>query len=154
MRFKLDENMPTEAADVLRAAGHDAATVREQDLSGEPDSVISAVCRVEQRALVTLDTDFADLRRYPPEAHSGIVVLRLRRQDRQHVVETLQRLVPLIATEPLAGFLWIVARSGSGFEVRDAGARLRLPRRTSRTAGCAPASSPRRRLAPSLPLPR
>ena len=78
------------------------ATVTGQLLSGEPDSVVSAVCRVERRALVTLDTDFADLRTYPPETHAGIVVLRLRRQDRAHVVATLRRLVPL------AGFLWIV----------------------------------------------
>ena len=84
------------------------ATVTGQLLSGEPDSVVSAVCRVERRALVTLDTDFADLRTYPPETHAGIVVLRLRRQDRAHVVATLRRLVPLLAAEPLAGFLWIV----------------------------------------------
>ena len=108
MRFKLDENMPAEAADVLRGAGHDAATVTEQRLSGEPDSVVSAVCRVERRALVTLDTDFADLRTYPPEAHAGIVVLRLRRQDRPYVVETLRRLLPLLASERLEGMLWIV----------------------------------------------
>ncbi len=93
---------------MLRAAGYDAATVTEQNLSGEPDSVVSAVCRVEGRALVTLDTDFADIRTYPPETHAGIIVLRLRRQDRPHVVETLRRLVPVIAVEHLAGFLWIV----------------------------------------------
>ena len=108
MRFKLDENMPAEAADSLRRAGHDAATVPEQTLSGEPDSVISAVCRGERRTLVTLDTDFADLRTYPPETHAGIVVRRLRRQDRAHVVATLERLLPLLASEPLAGLLWVV----------------------------------------------
>ena len=37
MRFKLDENLPAEAADLLREAGHDAATVLEQEMSGETD---------------------------------------------------------------------------------------------------------------------
>ena len=108
MRFKLDENLPAEAADILRAAGHDAATVSEQGLGGAPDPAVSAVCRVERRALVTLDTDFADLRAYPPEVYVGLVVLRLRRQDRPHVVAVLQRLLPLFDAEPLDGRLWIV----------------------------------------------
>lgn len=30
MRFKVDENLPVEAAEVLRQAGHEAATVLEQ----------------------------------------------------------------------------------------------------------------------------
>ena len=118
--FKLDENLPAEAAQVLRDAGFDAATVGEQRLSGEPDPAIAAVCRVEGRALVTLDTDFADLRTYPPGRTAGIIVLRLRRQDRAHVLETIRRLVPLLTTETLAGHLWIVdedrvrIRSGRG----------------------------------------
>lgn len=31
MRFKTDENIPTEAVDLLRAAGHDVVTVFDQD---------------------------------------------------------------------------------------------------------------------------
>ena len=108
MRVRLDENLPAEAAEVLRAAGLDVATVPGQALSCEPDSAIAAVCRVEARALVTLDTDFADLRTYPPDRTAGIVVLRFRRQDRAHVAGTLRRPAPLFATEPLAGHLWIV----------------------------------------------
>ena len=78
------------------------------------------MCRVEGRALVTLDTDFADLRTYPPGRTAGIIVLRLRRQDRAHVLETIRRLVPPLTTETLAGHLWIVdedrvrIRSGRG----------------------------------------
>ncbi len=108
MRFKLDENLPVEAAAVLRAAGYDAATVAEQGLSGEPDPAIAAVCRVEARVLVTLDTDFADLRTYPPEDQAGLIVLRLQQQDRPHVVQVIRRLLPLLVTEPLGGHLWIV----------------------------------------------
>lgn len=108
VRVKLDENLPADAATLLREAGHDAATVAEQNLSGEPDAGISAVCRVERRALVTLDTDFADIRVYPPEAHAGLVVLRLKRQDRPHVLDVLRRLLPLLVTERLDGRLWIV----------------------------------------------
>ena len=34
MRFKIDENLPVEAAELLRQAGHDAVTVLEQHLGG------------------------------------------------------------------------------------------------------------------------
>ena len=45
-------------------------------LDGAPDSYISIVCRREKRALITLDTDFADIRAYPPQDFSGLIVLR------------------------------------------------------------------------------
>jgi predicted nuclease of predicted toxin-antitoxin system len=35
MRVKIDENLPVEAAEVLRSAGHDAATVSDQGIQGE-----------------------------------------------------------------------------------------------------------------------
>ena len=124
MRFKVDENLPVEAADLLRAAGHDAATVGEQAMSGEPDPGVAAVCRREGRALVTLDTDFSDLRTYPPQDYAGLVVLRLRQQDKAHVVGVLRRVLPLFGSEPLLGRLWIVSeeqvRVRGGEAERDA----------------------------------
>ena len=108
MRFKLDENLPADAADLLREAGHDAATVLEQEMGGETDPNVAAMCEREGRALVTLDTDFADIRTYPPDAYPGLFVLRLRRQDKPHVLDVLRRVLPLLETEPLRGRLWII----------------------------------------------
>ncbi len=39
-------------------------------LSGAPDDVISASARAESRVLLTLDTDFANIRAYPPDVHA------------------------------------------------------------------------------------
>jgi len=50
-------------------------TIHDQQLVGEPDPRIAAVCLAEQRALVTLDLDFSDIRTYPPGEFGGIVVL-------------------------------------------------------------------------------
>ncbi len=82
MKFKIDENLPVEVAELLRQAGHGATTVLEQDLIGEADPNIASVCQREEKVLVTLDMDFADIRVYPPEQFSGLVVLRLKRQDK------------------------------------------------------------------------
>ncbi len=107
MRFKLDENLPADAARLLRDAGHDAMTILEQKMGGDPDSRVAEVCRAEQRTLITLDTDFADIRTYPPDAHSGILVLRLLRQDKPHVLSVLRRLLPLLQDAEIDGHLWI-----------------------------------------------
>ncbi|MEM9185043.1 MAG: DUF5615 family PIN-like protein [Planctomycetota bacterium] len=109
--FKIDENLPAEAAELFRSAGHDAMTVIGQQLGGEPDPQISAVCMSEGRAIVTLDLDFADIRSYPPADYAGIIVLRLARQDKSYVLGVLQLLMLRLRQEPLAGKLWIVDES-------------------------------------------
>lgn len=108
MRFKIDENLPIDAALLLVNAGHDALTVLDQNLNGAADTRIATVCREEQRAIVTFDLDFSDIRKYPPSEYHGLVVLRLLRQDRDYVLDELTRLLPVLEQETLSGTLWIV----------------------------------------------
>lgn len=108
LKFKVDENLPAEAAELLSSAGHDAVTVGEQRMVGEPDMNVAMVSQREGRAVVTLDLDFADIRAYPPGDYGGIIVLRLARLDKPRVLSVLQRLLPLLEGEPLVGKLWIV----------------------------------------------
>ena len=108
MKFKLDENLPEDGVKVLANAGHDTSTALEEQLGGKHDSEIAHVCKIEQRALITLDTGFGDIRRYPPGEYPGIVVLRLTRQDKPNVLAVLERLLPKFSREPLAGHLWVV----------------------------------------------
>ena len=108
MKFKLDEHLPVEAADRLRKVGFDAATVLEQALGGCPDKDLAEICKREGRALVTLDLDFANILAYPPGNYPGIIVLRLDRQDRTEVIRALERLIPILGHESLAGHQWIV----------------------------------------------
>lgn len=107
-KFKLDENLPVEAAALLSGAKHDAVTVVEQGLGGKADSDLARACQSEQRAIVTLDLDFADVRQYPPGDTAGIIVFRLARLDKQRVLNTFERLLPILASETLTGKLWIV----------------------------------------------
>lgn len=108
MRFKPDENLPVEVAELLREAGHDVVTILEQDLGGERDPDVAAVCRHEGRALVTFDTGFTDIRSYPPVEYACVLVFRFRQQDKLHVLGVLRRLLPLLDQETLDGRLWIV----------------------------------------------
>ncbi len=108
MRFKIDENLPIEAADILNQSGHDAETVFQEELNGASDTDIASVCKREKRALLTLDMDFSDIRTYPPEDFFGLVILRLRHHDKYHVIEIVSRLVDILKKEPLERYLWIV----------------------------------------------
>jgi predicted nuclease of predicted toxin-antitoxin system len=67
MKFKIDENLPYEIKLLLTQAGHDALTVNDQGLTGNPDTNLAAVCGKEGRAFITCDLDFSDIRAYPPE---------------------------------------------------------------------------------------
>jgi len=112
MLFKIDENLPAEIAENLRAAGHDAMTVANQGMKGFTDPTVIAVCNSEGRILVTLDTDFMDIRRYPPSLYPGILVLRPRRQLTIWFLSLMERALVLLSTgESIVGKLWIVDES-------------------------------------------
>lgn len=108
MKFKIDENLPVDVADLLRQTGYEAATVLEQDLGGSTDTVLASICQKETRVLITLDTDFADIRAFPPKQYYGLIVLRLKRHDKTYVRQILSRLIRKLSTEPLERRLWIV----------------------------------------------
>ena len=108
MNFKLDENLPVEVALLLQQEGHQVTTVPAQNLTGSPDHTVARACALEGFALLTLDTDFADIRSYPPSEYSGIVVFRLRQQDKPHLMAIMLRVLQGPSTEPLERRLWIV----------------------------------------------
>ncbi len=108
VRCKLGENLPAAAAEVLKQAGHDATTVYEQALSGVSDARLSTICRDEERALVTLDLDFADIRSYPPGEYTGLIVLRLTRQDLASILAIITKISKLLLFEKVENSLWIV----------------------------------------------
>jgi predicted nuclease of predicted toxin-antitoxin system len=108
VRFKVDENLPSEVIALLADAGHDAKGVLDQFLGGATDAQLAELCRVEGRIVVTLDLDFADIRTYPPAQFPGFVVFRLASQDKQHVLLVASRLAELLRIESPEGRLWVV----------------------------------------------
>lgn len=120
MKFKLDENLPVEVAELMRTADHDVKTVPEEKLQGAGDRLVLDMCIGEDRVLVSLDTEFADIRAYPPEELPGVVVLRLKSQAKRHILEVFRRLLPLIVTEPLRHHLWIAEENRIRIHGREA----------------------------------
>jgi predicted nuclease of predicted toxin-antitoxin system len=108
MRLKLDENIDARLAVLLRQAGHEAATVRDQGLHGTADPALYDHCAAEDHVLVTLDLDFSNVLRYPPESTPGLVVLRGPNNLLPTVRILIQTLIDALTREIPSGQLWIV----------------------------------------------
>jgi predicted nuclease of predicted toxin-antitoxin system len=89
MKFKLDENFGTRTQRTFENAGYDVHTVYQESLQGSSDRHLYEICCQEQRCLVTLDLDFADVTRFPPGQTGGIVVIRVPRNPTISLLETL-----------------------------------------------------------------
>lgn len=111
MKLKVDENLGERAAQPLRRAGHDVATVPGRGLTGIDDEALIRTCRREERCLVTLDVEFGNPLLFNPADYPGIVVLRLPpRPGPGDLVEAVETLVSGLARESVTGKLWIVQR--------------------------------------------
>lgn len=110
MKFKIDENLPLEAATTLREAGFDVETVWDEALSGAADELIASRVQKEARVLVTLDGDLANIQAYPPDRYAGIVALRSKTQDKPTVVAYVRKFMSVLQHRSPSGELWIVQR--------------------------------------------
>lgn len=104
---------------MLRDSGFGADTVGDENLSGAADEQVADVSRSESRILLTLDLNFANIRAYPPGEHAGIIVMRVKQQDKPTVLACVQRLIAALTLRSPAGELWIVDANRIRF--REAG---------------------------------
>ena len=101
MLVKLDENLGRSHVALLLEAGHQAERVHDQGLSGEADPVVWERVSSEGRFFITMDLGFADVRRYKPGSHPGILLLRARNRSRSAVLQVLER---VLSEGPLDAF--------------------------------------------------
>jgi predicted nuclease of predicted toxin-antitoxin system len=76
MKLKLDENISRHLKPVLIGLGHNVLTAADEDLLSHPDTEIARAAKDEQCMLLTLDVEFADLRKYLPGSHPGVILFR------------------------------------------------------------------------------
>ena len=108
MKFKVDENLPVEAADLLREAGHEADTVQEEGLSGTEDEVLSSGYnwRAGPSSRWTWTSATSALTRR--KTTLGIIILRPSRQDKDAALALIRRSCPCSPWRRWPGCIWIV----------------------------------------------
>jgi predicted nuclease of predicted toxin-antitoxin system len=117
LKLKIDENLPSECAEILCAGGFEAGTVADERLTGADDSAIAVRTRAEGRVLITLDLDFANIRAYPPAEYAVIIILRPKRQDKHAVLALVHRIALVLTNRAPAGELWIVESDRIRFRI-------------------------------------
>lgn len=109
MRFKLDENLGLDVAEVLRCAEHDVTTVVGQRLGGSADRDLIGVCRAEARCLVTLDLDFGNPLLFRHADYAGVALLRPPTPiTAAALLRLAERLRDALHGASIDGKLWIV----------------------------------------------
>jgi predicted nuclease of predicted toxin-antitoxin system len=108
LKLKLDENLGHRARSLLEAAGHNIATVHDENLCSAPDDRILQVSRGEQRCLVTLDLEFGNPLRYRAADYAGIAVLRLPPKPSPGHLENVVRTLAAGLQPAIARHLWII----------------------------------------------
>jgi Domain of unknown function (DUF5615) len=58
MKIKLDENLPTRLAYLLKCMRHQVDTLTDEGLTGKPDTDVWIAAQKEGRFLITQDLDF------------------------------------------------------------------------------------------------
>jgi predicted nuclease of predicted toxin-antitoxin system len=92
MDILVDENIPLTSVQELRRMGHDVLDIRGTAEQGISDELLWNKACQEKRLLITTDRGFAH---YRDRKHYGILIVSLRRPNRQkiskRVVEAMKR---------------------------------------------------------------
>jgi len=75
LKFLLDADMPISSAKVIRSFGYDVEDVRDIGMRAATDQEIIHYALQNKRIIVTKDTDFGEILRYP--SHPGAIIFRL-----------------------------------------------------------------------------
>lgn len=87
-------------------------------LAGASDGDVLAASTAEERILITLDLDFADIRAYPSGSYEGVWVLRPPKQTFKTIEALVRAGVRLSAVERVIGQLWVIDEQR--IRIRDA----------------------------------
>lgn len=90
MRFLLDENADFQLAKVLKNLGHDVTTIVQDYPRSIKDREVLALAHEERRILITNDADFGGLVFRQQLPHSGIVQLRLGKENLETKIARLK----------------------------------------------------------------
>lgn len=111
MRIKLDENLPRRLKGTLASLQHDVVRVEDELLLAQPDTVVAAAARKENRVLFTLDVEFGDLRKHPPGSHPGVILFRPRGLGALSVSRFVEEFVRETDLQALARCVVVVDRT-------------------------------------------
>jgi predicted nuclease of predicted toxin-antitoxin system len=103
LRIKVDEDLPKGVVESIREVIPDTVTVVDEGLSGVLDPKLWDTAQREGRFLITGDKAFANIRRYPPGTHHGVLLLRPNENGIPQMRNLIRDVLKLGNLESLAG---------------------------------------------------
>ena len=113
-KFKLfsDENIPKKVTELLREEGYDI----KRSPFGIDDKDITKILKKESRILLTLDTDFINKIKFPPQDLYGIIFISIQPPLIDVVFSSLKKLLEEISPLECKGKVMILSRDGYRFK--------------------------------------
>jgi predicted nuclease of predicted toxin-antitoxin system len=98
MKILADHCVFGKTVHLLQKAGHEVIRLKDIASASSEDDTVASLAVSYNAILLSNDKDFADIIKYPPKEHSGIIVLRITPQSEGIVHNTL---LNLLASKPL-----------------------------------------------------
>ena len=111
MKLLCDHCFFQAGVDLLRQSGYDVIQAKDVGLQQASDEEIAAFCQKEYRIILTLDTDFTSLYRFPLGTHKGIIFFRVTPFIPTALLDLLMPLVKREMFDFFANALVIVKKS-------------------------------------------
>lgn len=102
MKFLADMGISLRTVEWLRQLGYDVVHLRDRALQTLPDSEILALALTEQRIILTIDLDFAQLLAISKQSLPSVILFRLGNENyneiNQRLIEILNNCQPALET--------------------------------------------------------
>jgi predicted nuclease of predicted toxin-antitoxin system len=105
VKILVDENIPQLCVEHLQDMGHEVADIRGTEEEGLSDEAVWLKAQSDGRLLISTDKGFSR-RRY--KAHHGILVVLLRRPNRQKITSRIVEAMKLFSADQWPGLLVVM----------------------------------------------
>lgn len=109
MKIKVDENLPKSILAILVDSGYDAKDVYSQGMSGWKDDDLWSAIQIEDRFLITADKGFADIRKYKPGSHAGVLLLRPDQDGIKPLTNLLNRVLQTVEISSMVSTITVAS---------------------------------------------
>jgi len=108
VKFLADECTFDSTVEFLRNEGWDVTTVKEIGLRGAKDPEVLNKAQEMEAVFITRDSDFGDVRRFPPSAYQGVIVLKMTYRTSNEVHAVLRKMLREVKEDEFVGTLFVV----------------------------------------------
>lgn len=109
MKFLIDADCPRSIGDTIKKAGHEVLDVRDIKPNA-PDKEIYALIKKNSLLLITRDTDFGNILRYPATSNCGIILLRVHLLPVKEIIAIINDLLARLSEKELLGSITIAQK--------------------------------------------